>query len=297
MENINEYDLKCLHELTLKMAETFVNFCRDNNLTCYLCGGGCIGTIRHKGWIPWDDDLDFFMPREDYEQAILLWKTQMAKSRYKMELSDSHHIDGNLFFVIRDSMTTYIKPYQQNMDITQGIVLDVLPLDGYPNGKFERKMQCFWALVYSLYCAQIVPSNHGPLIKLMGQILLNIVPSVKMRYKIYSYAKKKMTQYRISDCNGITELCSGPRYMKNWYPKEAFKEAIFLPFENTKLPVPIGYDVYLKTAFGNYMSLPPKEQQVASHEVIYMDLNTPYIKYRGIKYLLNNKNKGNGDAH
>lgn len=97
MEILSKNDLQKLHSLTLKMAETFVAFCEKNHLTCYLCGGGCIGTIRHKGWIPWDDDLDFFMPREDYEKAIRLWKRQMKDSRYKMEVSDENHIDGNLF--------------------------------------------------------------------------------------------------------------------------------------------------------------------------------------------------------
>lgn len=289
MKTIDSFELKKLHELTLQMTCEFVNFCQDNKLTCYLCGGGCIGTIRHKGWIPWDDDLDLFMPREDYEKAIRLWPIKMKNSRYKMELSDDKHVDGNLFFVIRDSETTYIKPYQKNMDITQGIVLDVLPLDGYPNKKTERKIQCFWALIYSLYCAQTVPVNHGRLIAGIGKIMLLVVPNKKIRYKIWKYAERQMTKYRIENCNGITELCSGPGYMKNWYPKEAFEKAVFLPFEDTKLPVPVGYDIYLKTAFGDYMKLPPKEKQVASHDVSFMDLDNSYLKYKGIKYLKRKK--------
>ena len=287
MVKISSDDLQKLHELTLQMAEVFVDFCRKNHLTCYLCGGGCIGAVRHKGWIPWDDDLDFFMPREDYEKAVKLWKIQMKNSRYKMELSDQEHIIGNLFFVIRDSETTYIKPYQKDMDITQGIVLDVLPLDGYPNGRVARKIQCFWALIYSLYCAQIVPENHGKVVKMIGKTLLKLVPGKKAKYKLYMFAKKQMTKHAIRDCNGITELCSGPGYMKNWYPKSAFEKVVFVPFEETKLPIPVGYDAYLRIAFGDYMKLPPQEKQVASHDVIFMDLDHSYRKYRGIKYLKN----------
>lgn len=287
MVKISSDDLQKLHELTLQMAEVFVDFCRKNHLTCYLCGGGCIGAIRHKGWIPWDDDLDFFMPREDYEKAAKLWRTQMKNSRYKMELSDQEHIIGNLFFVIRDSETTYIKPYQKDMDITQGIVLDVLPLDGYPDGRVARKIQCFWALIYSLYCAQIVPENHGKVVKMIGKTLLKLVPGKKAKYKLYMFAKKQMTKYAIRDCKGITELCSGPGYMKNWYPKSAFEKAVFVPFEGTKLPIPVGYDAYLRIAFGDYMKLPPQEKQVASHDVIFMDLDRSYREYRGTKYLKN----------
>lgn len=289
MKKIDPIDLKKLHDLTLQMAQTFVNFCQENSLTCYLCGGGCIGTIRHKGWIPWDDDLDFFMPREDYIKAINLWPKKMANSRYKMEMSNKDHIDGNLFFVIRDSETTYIKPYQENMDITQGIVLDVLPLDGYPSSRLKRKMQCFWALIYSLYCAQMIPVNHGKIVEMIGKVMLAIVPGKGIRYKIWKYAEYQMTKYKITDCNGITELCSGPGYMKNWYPKEAFEKAIFLPFEDIKLPVPVGYDTYLKIAFGDYMKLPPKDRQIASHDVIFMDLNNSYLIYKGKKYLKREK--------
>lgn len=116
------------------------------------------------------------------------------------------------------------------MDITQGIVLDVLPLDGYPNKKTERKIQCFWALIYSLYCAQTVPVNHGRLIAGIGKIMLLVVPNKKIRYKIWKYAERQMTKLRIENCNGITELCSGPGYMKNWYQKKRLKKQ-FLPFE------------------------------------------------------------------
>ena len=66
MPEYTKQELEKMHELTLEMAEYFVDFCKRHDLTCYLCGGGCIGTIRHQGYIPWDDDLDFFMPLKDY---------------------------------------------------------------------------------------------------------------------------------------------------------------------------------------------------------------------------------------
>ena len=272
-----------LQEKCLEMAEYFVQFCKENDLLCYLCGGGAIGTLRHKGFIPWDDDLDFFMPRKDYEKLAQLWP-QKADSRYQLSKSNENYIDRNLFITIRDTQTTCIKPYQQDLDIPHGLALDVLPLDYYPANGLSRKKQVIAALVYSLFCAQTIPEKHGGIMKLGSQALLALVPSKKLRYKIWKKAEAEMTKYTKEESDGITELCSGPYYMKKKYPISSFDDALWLPFEETELPIPVGYDAYLKTAFGDYMTPPPVEKQVAHHDVVLIDLEKSYTHYKGEYY-------------
>ncbi|UEA30967.1 LicD family protein [Granulicatella elegans] len=267
----------------LEMAEYFVQFCNENNLLCYLCGGGAIGTLRHKGFIPWDDDLDFFMPRKDYEKLAQLWP-QKADSRYQLSKSNENYIDRNLFITIRDTQTTCIKPYQQDLDIPHGLALDVLPLDYYPANGLSRKKQVIAALVYSLFCAQTIPEKHGGIMKWGSQALLALVPSKKLRYKIWKKAEAEMTKYTKEESDGITELCSGPYYMKKKYPISSFEGALWLPFEETELPIPVGYDAYLKTAFGDYMTPPPVEKQVAHHDAVLLDLEKSYTHYKGEYY-------------
>ena len=70
--------LKEIQNKSLEMAEYFVEFCKEHDLLCYLCGGGAIGGLRNKGFIPWDDDLDFFMPRKDYEKLPELWRNNIS---------------------------------------------------------------------------------------------------------------------------------------------------------------------------------------------------------------------------
>lgn len=292
LHQYTEKQLKDMQRISLEMATVFFRFCREHDLTAYFCGGGCIGSIRHGGFVPWDDDLDFFMPREDYEIFLEKWNDYEPGKDLALSVSSEDYIDHNLFATLRHRKTTYIKPYQKDLDIVHGVPLDILPLDGYPDSKWQRKKQCMWALIYSLFCAQTVPENHGWLMAFGSRLLLGIFRSRKMRYRIWSRAKKNMTKYRIQDCKGITELCSGPGYMKNWYDKEWFASYTEVPFEDRTMPIPAGYDAYLRTVFGDYMELPPEEKRVAPHDCVYLDLDTPYTEYRGIYYL--QENDGNG---
>ena len=106
--------LKEIQNKSLEMAEYFVEFCREHDLLCYLCCGGAIGGLRNKGFIPWDDDLDFFMPRKDYEKLPELWN-KYAKKEYFLSKSDSKFVDRNLFITIRDTQTTCIKLVRKAM--------------------------------------------------------------------------------------------------------------------------------------------------------------------------------------
>lgn len=274
--------LKSIQNKSLEMAEYFVSFCEEHNLLCYLCGGGAIGSLRHKGFIPWDDDLDFFMPRKDYEKLAILWP-KYASDRYFMSKSSKDFVDRNLFITIRDKATTCIKPYQQDIDMPHGLALDVLPLDYYPKDEKERSKQVRWALIYSLFCAQTIPEKHGFIMKWGSKILLGITPKY-IRYKIWKKAEAEMTKYKLEDAQAITELCSGPFYMKKKYDLDCFTDKIMVEFENTKMPIPAGYDKYLKTAFGDYMTPPPIEKQVPHHDAILIDLENSYTKYKGDYY-------------
>ena len=91
-----------------------------------------------------------------------------------------------------------------------------------------------------------------------------------------------MSKYKIDDCDAITEICAGLYYMKKRYPKQCFSRAVKYDFEDTKMPVPVGYDEYLKIAFGDYMKLPPEEKRKPGHDAILIDTERSYINYRDI---------------
>ena len=268
----------------LEMYQYFKKFCEKNSITFFFCGGCCIGTLRHGGFIPWDDDIDVFMPRSDYEKFYRLWNEKESGERFELLRTTPERITGNLFMTLVDKSTTCVKPYQKELDIPHGYPLDILPLDACPDG-FSRKLQKLNALFYSLFCAQQVPTNHGGLISLAAKILLGVFRGKSIRAKLWQYFERQMTKYKLEDCEKITELCSGPHYMQKEYPKEAFASAVYKPFESIDSPIPVGYDAYLEMAFGDYMTLPPKEKQKPHHDTLFSDIDAPCDTYRGIHFL------------
>lgn len=276
--------LEDIQQVTFEMAKYFVDFCQKHQLLCYLCGGGCIGSVRDQGFIPWDDDLDFFMPRQDYEQLKILWRKHGNIKKYPLLVASKDYNDHNSFMTIRDAETTFIKTYQQDLDIPHGIPIDIFPLDGAPKKQWQKSIQKKWALVYALFCSQVVPEKHGGLLAKGSKILLTIFSSAQSRYRIWKFAEKQMTKYPFGSTAQVTELCVGPKYMGNIYQFDLFKSAVFSDFEDEIMPIPVGYDQYLTQVFGNYMELPPEEDRRPHHEAVYVDTKKSYTAYKGIYY-------------
>lgn len=284
---ISDSDIKKLQEKSLEMLLFFKAFCDKHSLKFFFCGGCLIGAIREGGFIPWDDDVDVFMPRRDYEKLIEIFNENSESERYFLQISRKNKLTKNLFATICDSDTTFIKSYQADLDINHGIVLDILPIDGCPNGKLKRIFQMLYSLLYSLFLIGEPPKNNGMIINIIGRILLSVVFSKRLRWKIAKSCEKKMTKYDLEKCEYATELCSGPYYMRKKYLASDFEKAEYFDFEGYKMPVPKGYDDYLSKAFGDYMTLPPEGERVCHHELEFVDTDNSYKIYKGKYYFLN----------
>lgn len=281
---LSPQELRAIQEKSLEILVYFKDFCQKHGLLFYFCGGCCIGAIRHKGFIPWDDDIDVFMPRKDYERLAQLWPKE-ADPQYAYCRSDKGHYLRSLLSAISDENTTFIKERQQDLDISHGIRLEILPLDGCPESRFARKRQILWALIYSMFNNNEAPTSKGKGAYLLGRFLLALAPTQGMRYRVWRLAEKRMSRWPITpETKHITELCARYQYMVNDYPAEAFASAKWVEFEGLSMPVPIGYDTYLRMAFGDYMQLPPEEERIPKHEAVLVDTEHSYRQYKGTYY-------------
>ncbi len=277
-------EIRELQEKCLEIALVFQKFCEKHHLLFYLCGGCCIGALRHGGFIPWDDDIDVFMPREDYETLCELWPKEMDPAKYRLSRTDKDHFLRSQLTAITDEETTFVKERQQDLDMAHGVRLEVLPLDGCPSSRFKRRCQLLWGLAYQIYINQEAPTSKGKFLYMVGKIMLFLAPGWKNRYRMAMLCERKMSKYPIAECEYVTELCVRYNYMVNEYPKEIFASAVYKEFEGHLLPLPVGYDTYLKMAFGDYMELPPEEKRVPSHDGVCVDVHKSYRNYRGKAY-------------
>lgn len=271
--------LKCLDILLY-----FRRICDENKLTFFLAGGSAIGALRHQGFIPWDEDIDVFMPRPDYEKLTKLWGEVADTDRYIFCRSDKKINYHHGAACIMDINTTCIERHNLKYDIPQGIVMDVIPLDGCPKSKFARKRQFFNALVFNLFNNQRLPENKSKKIRMASKFLLGLIRSKRLRDSIWKRAERKMTKYQFYDSTHITELIGQVHGMRVKHPIEEFMQEVYVDFEGYKMPLMAGYDSYLRSVFGDYMQLPPEDSRVPKTDAVYINLEKSYKEFKGKYY-------------
>lgn len=284
----DSFGIADLQTKMLEVLKELIRVCDENGLTYFACGGTCIGALRHDGFIPWDDDLDVFMPRPDYEK---LWQLRecFQSDKYKLcrttKEKNYHHRVQQLV----DLNTTFINQRSVNEDIEHGVYIDILPMDACAPTKAKRFSQILQSMLYSVYNVQCLPEFHGgKMFKTAVSIALSLVPSKNVRYRIWSHCERKMTQYDWDKASQAIELTASMKVLRNPYPKEWFVGVIKHKFEDIEINLPTGVDKYLTQVFGDYMSLPPENERHPRHNTVKIDLDNGYKIYKGKYYFVNN---------
>lgn len=262
--SLTNEELRTVQLRSLEVYKNFECFCLAHGLRLYVCGGALIGALRSGGFIPWDDDIDVFMPRGDYDRLWALWQAEGDKTRYQLVQPGHGVCYGGQMSYLYDLSAPCVRE-EPKPNVPSCLCMDILPLDGWPEGRAARLFQLFWANLFGLYIVGRLPENHGGAVKTGCALLLALAPTEAARAKLARLAQRKMSRYLPKDCPAWTELCSGWKYIGKRYPASVFAEPRAIPFEGTTILAPTDADTYLKTAFGDYRTLPPKVQQIPAH--------------------------------
>lgn len=287
----NSYGYAALQMKMLEILEHFIGLCEKYDCRYWACGGTLIGTIRHNGFIPWDDDLDVFMPRDDYEK---LWIHRdeinavgpMRLTRTEREKNYHHRV-----MQLVDCSTTFINERSAAEDIEHGVYIDIIPIDACPSRPLARLGQILSSVLFSVYNVQTLPELHGgKAYRALIGTLLKLVPDKDRRYRIWSRNEKRMCKAKWGETALVAELACSFRVLLRPYPYEWFASVEKHPFEDIEINIPVGYDAYLRQVFGNYMQLPPESARAPRHRTVKLDLENGYEKYRGEYYLVSENN-------
>ncbi|MBQ6654667.1 MAG: LicD family protein [Erysipelotrichaceae bacterium] len=282
-----------VRELQKKMLEIFRYFqqlCQDNGLRYWAAGGTLIGAVRHHGFIPWDDDIDVFMPRRDYERLYELWPAIGDNENYALLRTDERVNIHNTDMQLADRNTTFINRHSVDEDIVHGVSIDIMPFDGCPDGLIGRAWQIYHAVMFGIFNVQRLPDHQGKLLRLATSAVLNSVKNPEKRYQIWKKHEKAMSRYDFDKAGEAKELVTSFRALFWPHPRRSF-DLIEADFEDLKITIPAGYDGYLRRIYGDYLSFPPEEERTAKHDIVFMDLNHGYQQYRGIHYCVRKQEK------
>lgn len=273
-----------IRRIQLDLLETFINVCSRHHLRYFPCGGTLLGCIRHQGFIPWDDDIDIDMPREDYEKLKEIAPSEFSFPYFfQTSQSDPEYFSGHA--KLRNSTTTGIIKEDIYFNYNKGIFIDIFPLDHIPDKPLAAEVFCMF-----LYCFRNViilgsPAYHAFPHRITGKLLrlpcflivklLRIQRLSKIYEKLCCFFQNKKNSSRIAPVS-VFPLRKSVR----WNPI-LFHETQNAPFESLQIQIPAAYDSILRQQFGDYKS-PRKEP--SQHSTVYLDPYTPYTAFHDSFY-------------
>ena len=257
-----EYDdktLKHLQNLELMILKDFIKICEDNNLTYYIYGGSLLGAIRHKGFIPWDDDIDLIMFREDYEKFK---KVFLSKPNEKYELL-THESHDDYFFLFSKLMlkgTKFEEWWVEQVNFNVGVNIDIFVLDDVSDNNIKCFIQTKICRILDrlLTISAIRLVNYPFIVQTISNILHSIMGLLRIKpITIINKCLKLLTKYK--NTQRVCDICA--LHHPQIYNREDYGKGKKIKFEDIEVNAPINAHVLLEQIYGDYMELPPEEDR------------------------------------
>ncbi|WP_051537692.1 phosphorylcholine transferase LicD [Treponema sp. C6A8] len=290
-ENFLKEDERCEYKVSTKLKkiwaveidlyQKFAEVCDKYNIKYFAWAGTLLGAIRHKGFIPWDDDFDIGLLREDYEKLIKIAPKELKHPYFLQNMySDKKYFCAYSRF--RNSETTGAIVGTDTPDYNNGIYIDIFVLDGKPEDEKELK-RWYKKRDYVSFLINHFESNfkysHG-FKKLLHYVIKGFV---KIFFSYDRLCKKynKIVQKYNNKCNCVGLMTHSYDFIHKYYcTKESLEQIVSVPFEYTKINIPKNYDEPLRNMYGSYMEFPPISKRGIWHNgQLIFDPDTPYKEF------------------
>ena len=262
---------KVLKELLLE----FNRICEKHNIKYILFSGTAIGAIRHKGFIPWDDDLDVAMLRTEYERFLEVAPKEL-NSEYYLQAEFSEH--WPLYFSkLRKNNTTCLEKYHpKDKKIHQGIYIDIFPIDNASDNKLLRKVQFFSSKVVLAKAFYLRGYDTDSVLKKIFIAMCRFLP-LKPFHRITLLKSASESEFVHSFLGGTSD------YQKGIYQRKWFDQPIMVVFDGDMFPVSAYYDEMLTTIYGDYMQIPKEEARKCKKHALLVDAECDYSVYENYR--------------
>ena len=253
-----------LHSVELEILKEVHKVCVKNNLIYYLWAGTLLGAVRHKGFIPWDDDIDIAMPREDYQRFIKLCKDGCLGDNYAFQDVSTYSNYHLIFGKVRKNNTLFDETVFQNQNCAKGIYIDIFPLDYCKKNKgiiyhIRGKLVKALSHLVMVRALKLKTTSIGNKIAFILTRPFSVKSISKIRDRIVAIGKR-------SNANYYVNYGSEHNYIRATMPMDwCGEKPILLEFESEKFYSPQKWDEILSNGYGNYMVLPPLEER-KTHE-------------------------------
>ena len=268
-----------LQKKQLEILKEFIRVCEKHNLRYFLVGGTCLGAARHHGFIPWDDDMDLFLTRENYQKLL-----KVAPQEFKEPYFFQNALTDKKFFIgysrLRNSETTGILKWEESLDYNNGVYIDIFVFDAFIDDKTlvakQRRRAKFYGKLAEHYYATGEKRNWWQRLTLsvFQHTFCKVVPYETL-IRLY---EKELRRYE-GKTDKYAMLTHDDSFL-NYCDKEIIQDTIYVDYEMIKVPVPKEYDRFLTNQYGDYMQFPPVEERGMWHgdNIIY-DPDVSYKEY------------------
>lgn len=265
-----------LQKKSYELLEIFVKICEKWDIPYFLVCGSALGAVKYGGFIPWDDDIDVGLCREDYMRFLSVAPQELPQwcflQNYKTEKNFIH-----TFSKLRNSNTAFIEEGVKDLSMNHGIFLDIFPIDGYPEGKLKIKIFELKRKLNAWVRNAVIEDHYMPKIRKRNKVL-RFFGVHKRVYQAHANLEKLYSKYPVSQsklwCN-FGNWQGKLEYAPQWH----YGKGTYATFEGLPVRIPENYDAYLTQKYGDWRKDPPKEKQKTHHLGTIIDTEKSYRYY------------------